>query len=630
MKDIFANRHIGIDKAEQEEMLAYCGVQDMEELIRQTIPQKIRTKTPLQLPEAMTERAYLEHISDLAAQNKTYTSYIGQGWYDTIMPAVIQRNILENPVWYTSYTPYQAEISQGRLKALFNFQTAVSDFCGLPLANCSMLDEATAAAEAVTMMHNLRSREQVKNNANTLLVDRHIFPQTLAVLHTRAQGQGIVLEIADYADMKFSDKHFGIIVQYPNANGAVENYGELTEEAHIHGCKVAVIADLLSLALLKSPGSWGADICVGSSQRWGIPMGFGGPYAAYMATREEYKRDMPGRIIGLSKDAYGQPAYRLALQTREQHIKREKATSNICTAQALMAIMAGFYAAYHGAEGIRSIAERIHGIATYLNEMLPVYGYSQENEIFFDTLKINLPEHVSVDTIRQKAAEYEVNFHYFSDQSVGISIDETTDADDVDVLVDIFATAAGNSPVFPDAGTDFGRICNIPDSLLRETDYLQDDIFKRYHSETEMMRYMKRLETKDISLTHSMIPLGSCTMKLNAAAEMLPVSWMQLGGIHPMAPAGQVGGYKQMLDELQQELCCITGFDACCLQPTSGAAGEYAGLVVIRNYMHSIGQEHRNILLIPASAHGTNPASAVQAGFTPVSIPCDEFGNTSL
>ncbi len=630
MKDIFAARHIGIGKTEQEEMLAHCGVQNIEELIRQTIPQKIRLAGPMQLPEVMSERAYLEHISDLAAQNKLYTSYIGQGWYDTVTPAVIQRNILENPVWYTSYTPYQAEISQGRLEALFNFQTAISDFCGLPLANCSMLDEATAAAEAATMMHNLRSRDQIKNGANILLVDKYIFPQTLAVLHTRAQGQGISLEIADFNDMQFTDRHFGVIVQYPNANGAIENYADLTEKAHAHGCKVAVIADLLSLAMLKSPGSWGADICVGSSQRWGIPMGFGGPYAAYFATREEYKRDMPGRIIGLSKDAYGQPAYRLALQTREQHIKREKATSNICTAQALMAVMAGFYAAYHGAEGIRSIAERIHGIAAYLNEMLQVYGYIQENEIFFDTLKISLPTHIKIEDIRDAAADYEVNFHYFADGSIGVSIDETTDADDVDVLIDIFATAAGNSPVFPDRMTDFGQICNIPDNLLRETDYLQDDIFKRYHSETEMMRYMKRLERKDLSLTHSMIPLGSCTMKLNAAAEMLPISWMQLGGIHPMAPAGQTNGYKQMLEELQQDLCRITGFDACCLQPTSGAAGEYAGLVVIRNYLHKNGQAQRNILLIPASAHGTNPASAVQAGFTPVSIPCDELGNTNI
>ena len=630
MKDLLISRHIGISAEEQKEMLATLGVDSLDQLIEQTVPQAIRLKEPMKLNAPLTERAYLEHLSELAQRNKLFTSYIGQGWYDTITPPVIQRNILENPVWYTSYTPYQAEISQGRLEALFNFQTAISDFTGLPLTNCSLLDEATAAAEAVTMMRNLRSRDQVKAGVNRVFVDKNIFPQTLAVLRTRAAGQGIEIDLGDYAEFALTDKHFGVLVQLPNANGLVEDYAEFAAKAHENGCKVAVIADLMSLALLNAPGTWGADICLGSTQRWGIPMGFGGPYAAYFATKDEYKREIPGRIIGMSKDAYDRPAFRLALQTREQHIKREKATSNVCTAEALMAMMAGFYAAYHGAEGLRNIAERIHSIATYINEILPIYGYAQENSIFFDTLKITLPEGVTAEQLRAIALEYEVNFHYFADGTIGLSIDETTDMDDVNVLIDIFAKAAGNSPVFVEEESRLEGLVSLPEEMIREVDYLKHEVFTKYHTETEMMRYMKRLERKDISLTHSMIPLGSCTMKLNAAAEMIPITWMQLGAIHPMAPADQVEGYIEMLEGLKSDLCTITGFKGCSLQPTSGAAGEYAGLVVIKAYLESIGQGHRNVILIPASAHGTNPASAVQAGFTPVVVKCDEKGNTDL
>ena len=630
MKDLLPSRHIGISSVEQQEMLKTLGVETLDQLIEQTVPQAIRLKEPMKLNQPLTERAYLEHLAELAQRNKLYTSYIGQGWYDTITPPVIQRNILENPVWYTSYTPYQAEISQGRLEALFNFQTAISDFTALPLTNCSLLDEATAAAEAVTMMRNLRSRDQVKAGVNRVFVDKNIFPQTLAVLCTRANGQGIEIDLGDYAEFTLTDKHFGVLLQLPNANGLVEDYADFAAKAHENGCKVAVIADLMSLALLQAPGTWGADICLGSTQRWGIPMGFGGPYAAYFATKDEYKREIPGRIIGMSKDAYDRPAFRLALQTREQHIKREKATSNVCTAEALMAMMAGFYAAYHGAQGIRNIAERIHSIATYINEILPIYGYAQENALFFDTLKIALPEEVSVEKLRTIALEYEVNFHYFNDGTIGLSIDETTDMDDVNVLIDIFAKAAGNSPVFVEEEKQIEGLISLPEDMIREVDYLTHEVFNNYHTETEMMRYMKRLERKDISLTHSMIPLGSCTMKLNAAAEMIPITWMQLGAIHPMAPADQVEGYIEMLEGLKDDLCTITGFKGCSLQPTSGAAGEYAGLVVIKAYLNSIGQGHRNVVLIPASAHGTNPASAVQAGFTPVVVKCDEKGNTDL
>ncbi len=630
MQNYLEPRHIGLSESDKQQMLATVGASSVQELIEQIIPADIRLSEPLDLPEALTEGEHLASVYALSQENKLYKSYIGRGWYDTATPAVIARNVLENPVWYTSYTPYQAEVSQGRLEALFIFQTAVSDLTGLPLANCSLLDEATAAAEAVTMMRNLRSRQQVKDGANKLFVDNNIFPETLAVLKTRAAGQGIELVFGDYALFTFTPEYFGAILQLPNANGLVEDYAAFTAAAHEAGVKVAIVADILSLALLHAPGSWGADIVCGSTQRLGIPMGFGGPVAGYMATRDEYKRDMPGRIIGLSKDAYERPAYRLALQTREQHIKREKATSNICTAEALTAMMAGFYAVYYGAEGIRAIAEEIHGKAVYLSEMVQAYGYTQENSQFFDTLKIGLPEGVSLAQFKSYAEEQQCNFFYHEDGTIGLSINETTNIDDMNALFELFAWASGNVASYEESEKVFAGLWAIDEALVREVDYLQADVFKKYHTETEMMRFLKRLERKDISLTHSMIPLGSCTMKLNPAAAMMPITYNGFMGVHPMAPAEQVAGYTQMLEELQEQLSIITGFAACSLQPTSGAAGEYAGLVIIRDYLHLQGQGHRNVLLIPASAHGTNPASCVQAGFIPVVVKCDEGGNTDL
>ena len=629
MKDLLQARHIGVSEQDEALMLQTVGANSLDELINQTIPASIRLKTTIELPEPLTEQQYAGHIADIASKNKLFTSYIGQGWYDTCTPAVIQRNIFENPSWYTSYTPYQAEISQGRLEALLNFQTAVSDFTGMPLANASLLDEATAAAEAATMMMNLRSREQVKNEANVLFVDQATFPSILAVLHTRAEAQGIKLEIGDFSNYKFTAKNFGAIIQYPNANGSIENYVDFVTEAHASGAKVAVDADILSLALLTPPGEWGADIVFGSTQRWGIPMGFGGPSAAYFATRDEFKRDMPGRIIGISKDVNGKTALRMALQTREQHIKREKATSNICTAQALLASMAGMYTVYHGSEGIRAIAQRIHAAATYINEILPVYGYTQENENFFDTLKISLPEEVSVEDLKAIALDYEVNFRYFETGEIGISFDETTDIDDVNTLIEILATSVDNAAVYAEE-EDLEDLKSYDESLERISVFLTNEVFKSYHSETEMMRYIKKLERRDISLTHSMISLGSCTMKLNAASEMLPMSRAELGGIHPLAPSDQTEGYNEMISELEKYLTAITGFAACSLQPNSGAAGEYAGLMTIRAYFKSKGETQRNTVLIPASAHGTNPASAHQAGFEIVVVKCDEGGNTDL
>lgn len=629
MKDILKHRHIGISEKDEIVMLETLGLNSLDELINQTIPQNIRLKDKLELPEALTEYQFAKHIAELGAKNKLYSSYIGQGWYNTIMPAVIQRNIFENPSWYTSYTPYQAEISQGRLEALLNFQTAVCDFTGMPLANASLLDEATAAAEAATMMYNLRSRDQVKTGANVLFVDEKVFPQTLAVIKTRAGVQGIKLETGNWATVELSEKHFGVILQYPNSEGNIENYSEFTALAHTANCKVAVAADILSLALLTPPGEWGADIVFGSTQRWGIPMNFGGPSAAYFATREEFKRDMPGRIIGISKDANGKTALRMALQTREQHIKREKATSNICTAQALLATMAGMYTVYHGAQGIKSIAERIHAIATYINEILPVYDYSQENENFFDTLKITLPEHITQGSFRAIALENEVNFHYFETGEVGLSIDETTDADAVNTIIEILATAAQNAPVYAE-DADFDDLQSFDEGFERKSEYLTFDVFNNYRSETEMMRYIKKLERRDISLTHSMISLGSCTMKLNAASEMLPLSRPEFNSIHPLTPADQTEGYNELIADLEGYLSTITGFAACSLQPNSGASGEFAGLITIKSYLESKGETQRKTVLIPASAHGTNPASAAQAGLDIVVVKCDEGGNTDL
>lgn len=623
----FVNRHVGIADEEIPGMLETIGVNSLDELIDQTIPANIRLKEPLNLPEAMTEREFAEHIAELASKNEVFTSYIGMGWYDTICPAPIQRNVFENPIWYTSYTPYQAEVSQGRLEALLNFQTVIAELTGLPLANCSLLDEATAAAEAVTMFFGARSRQQAKAGANVIFVDEKIFPSTLAVIHTRMIPQGIKIVTGDYKTFEFTPEVFGAIVQFPNSDGSIEDYKAFIETAHAAGAKVGVAADLMSLVMLTPPSEWGADVVFGSSQRFGIPMFYGGPSAAYFATKEEYKRTIPGRIIGISKDAYGHPAYRLALQTREQHIKREKATSNICTAQALLATMAGFYAVYHGAEGLRDIAGRIHAQAGFLAKELEKLGYKQLNADFFDTLKIQLPANVSIDALREIALECRVNLRYFESGQVGISIDETTMTSDIGVLLYIFAGAAGLDYTLDQA---IPTKTYFDAKFTRTSDFLQEDVFKKYHTETELMRYITRLGRRDVSLAHSMISLGSCTMKLNPASSMLPLSRPEFMNIHPYAPEEQAAGYHELIENLSQELCAITGFAGCTLQPNSGAAGEYTGLRVIRAYLESIGQGHRDIVLLPASAHGTNPASAVQCGFKTVTVKCDERGNIDL
>ena len=623
----FVNRHVGITAEDLPDMLKTVGVNTLDELIDQTIPANIRLKQPLNLPEPMTEREFAEHINELASKNEVFTSYIGMGWYDTVCPAPIQRNVFENPVWYTSYTPYQAEVSQGRLEALLNFQTVICDLTGLPLANCSLLDEATAAAEAATMFFGARSRAQVKAGANVLFVDEKVFASTLAVIHTRTIPQGMKIVTGDYKTFSFTPEVFGAIVQYPNADGSIEDYREFIGRAQENGTKVAVAADLMSLVLLTPPGEWDADVVFGSSQRFGIPMFYGGPSAAYFATKDEYKRAIPGRIIGISKDAYGHPAYRLALQTREQHIKREKATSNICTAQALLATMAGFYAAYHGAEGLKNIASRIHATAGFVAKELEKLGYKQLNKDFFDTLKIELPANVSIDALREIALECKVNLRYFDSGLVGISIDETTQPTDVGVLMYIFSGAAGKDYMLQEA---IPCQTYFDPKFARTSSFLQQDVFKKYHTETELMRYITRLGRKDVSLAQSMISLGSCTMKLNPASTMLPLSLAQFQNIHPYAPEEQVEGYKELIENLSSYLCEITGFKGCTLQPNSGAAGEYTGLRVIRAYLESIGQGHRNIVLLPASAHGTNPASAIQCGFTTVTVKCDDKGNIDL
>ena len=621
-------RHIGLTENDEKKMLEAVGAESLEALVHETMPEDILLPEGIELDEPLTEQKQLENADALLNENLPYRSYIGRGWYGTITPAVIRRNMLENPVWYTSYTPYQAEVSQGRLEALFVFQTMISDLTGLPLANCSLLDEATAAAESVTMMRNLRSREQVKANVRKVFVDEKIWPNTLSVLRTRAAGQDIEIVTGSYADFEPNDSFFGALVQWPNSDGSIEDYETFIEDCHAAGLKVTVVADLMALALLKPMD---ADIMCGTAQRFGLPMGFGGPTAGYMATRDEFKREMPGRIIGLSKDKYEHPAYRLALQTREQHIKRERATSNICTAEALSAMMAGMYGVYHGAEGIREIAEGIHGKAVYLSEMLQAYGYEQENVEFFDTLKIRLNgEGLTVNGLREKAEELGINLYYDLEGWIGLSIDETIDIDDMNDLIELFAEASGNMPQYEESDEAFDGLWAIDESRVRDVDYLQAKVFKLYHTETELMRYLKRLDRKDISLATSMIPLGSCTMKLNPAAAMIPITMSGATDVHPLAPVAQVAGYQTIMEELQDQLCAITGFDACTLQPTSGAAGEYTGLVVIREYLKRQNQSQRNVLLIPASAHGTNPASCAQAGFVPCVVKCDEQGNTDL
>jgi len=623
----FINRHVGVSAEDIDSMLETIGVSSLDELIDQTIPTNIRLAKPLNLPDAMTERELAEHLAELASKNKVFTSYIGMGWYDTVCPAPILRNVFENPVWYTSYTPYQAEVSQGRLEALINFQTMVCEITGLPLANCSLLDEATAGAEAATMFYATRSREQVKAGADTLFLDENIFPSTLAVIKTRMSPQKIKVVTGDYKTFKITANVFGAIVQFPNTDGSIEDYTGFIKDAEANGTRVAVAADLMSLILLTPPGEWGADVVFGSTQRFGTPMFYGGPSAAYFATKDEYKRNIPGRIIGLSKDAYGHPAFRLALQTREQHIKREKATSNICTAQALLAIMAGFYAVYHGKEGLKEIAGRIHSYTNFLSEELADLGYTQIGKNYFDTLKIEIPAIVSIEALREIALECNVNLRYFESRHIGVSLDETTTATDLGVLLYIFAGAIGKDYML---NKDIKNRTSFEKKFERTSDFLQGDVFKKYHTETELMRYITRLGRRDISLTHSMISLGSCTMKLNAASEMLALSRPEFQNIHPYAPEEQVEGYTELIENLCSYLIEITGFAGMSLQPNSGAAGEYAGLRIIRSYLESIGEGHRNIVLLPSSAHGTNPASAIQCGYSTVTVKCDEQGNIDL
>jgi glycine dehydrogenase len=563
----------------------------------------------------------------MAAKNQVFRSYIGMGYYGTIVPAAIQRNVLENPGWYTAYTPYQSEISQGRLEALLNFQTMVTDLTAMELSNASLLDEATAAAESMAMFFAMRSRDAVKNGANQFFVSSQCFPQTIDVVKTRAIPMGIDVIIGDIHNFNFSESVFGCLLQYPDATGNVEDLKAVVSEAHKYDCKVGVAADLLSLTLLTPPGEWGADAVFGNSQRFGVPMGFGGPHAAFFATREAYKRHIPGRIVGVSTDAHGKPAYRLALQTREQHIKRDKATSNICTAQSLLAIMASMYAVYHGPIGLKNIAQHIHDNTRTLAGKLSEMGYTIVNDAYFDTLYIELPENVTKVGIEEKALAQEINLKYYNTNHVGLSIDETLSRQDLKDLINIFADASGFdieelSGKKPDVV--------IKGSIKRTSPYLTHPIFSSFHSETELMRYIKRLENKDLSLTHSMISLGSCTMKLNAASELMPITWPEWANIHPFSPQPQTAGYRQMFEELKNMLCEITGFAGVSLQPNSGAQGEYAGLMVIRNYHISRGDGHRNIALIPSSAHGTNPASAVMAGMEVVVVKCDEKGNIDV
>lgn len=625
--DSFAGRHIGPRPEEVDGMLKKIGVKSLDELIDRTIPANIRLAKPLDLPNGISEFEYNNRIMEIGRKNKLFKTFIGQGYYGTIFPAVIQRNILENPSWYTSYTPYQAEISQGRLEALLNFQTVIMELTGMEIANASLLDESTAAAEAMIMMFNLRSRDAVKNNINRFFVDSNIFPQNLEVIKTRALPLGIEVVTGDYQNTDLADKFFGAIVQFPAADGEIRDYKGFVEKTKSLNVFTGVIADIMSLVLLSPPGQWGTDIVVGSTQRFGIPMGYGGPHAGYFATREQYKRNIPGRIIGVSVDAQGKNALRMALQTREQHIKRERATSNICTAQALLATMAGMYAVYHGDEGLRRIAGHIHAHTVALAEGLEKTGCRIEKKNYFDTIKAGLPSGVSIEKLREAALKEKVNLHYHNDNTIGISVDETTSSEDINLLVRIFGSVTGKS--VGNILVNENKI-GFDSKFLRKDEFLTQDVFKSFRSETDLMRYIKKLERKDFSLTHSMISLGSCTMKLNAATEMLPLSWPEFGGLHPFVPVDQAEGYQQLFDELGKDLCTITGFDAISFQPNSGAAGEYTGLLTIMEYLKSIGQGHRNICLIPCSAHGTNPASAVMAGMEVVVVNCDPKGNIDM
>jgi len=619
----FALRHIGPRATDLQHMFNTVGVKDMDQLLYETFPDKIRLEKDLDLDPALTEHEYLTHITALGAKNKVFQSMIGLGYHQAIVPAVIQRNIFENPGWYTAYTPYQAEIAQGRLEALLNFQTAIIELTGMEIANASLLDEATAAAEAMALLFDVRTRDQKKNNTNKLFVSEEILPQTLSVLMTRSTPIGVEVVVGNHETFDFSEEYFAAILQYPGKYGQVHDYEDFIEQAHTKDIKVAVAADILSLARLKSPGEMGADVVVGTTQRFGIPLGFGGPHAGYFATKEEYKRSMPGRIIGVSQDANGNRALRMALQTREQHIKREKATSNICTAQVLLAVMAGMYAVYHGPNGLRRIASDIHAKAVTIENELLKLGYEQQNDAYFDTILVK----ADAAKVKEVAEKNQINFYYVDENTISISVNEAITISDVNTVIAIFAEVAGKEAT---KITELSQESLIPVKLERTSTYLQHEVFNSYHSETQLMRYIKKLERKDLALNHSMISLGSCTMKLNAAAEMLPLSMPNWANIHPFAPANQTEGYLTMLHKLEQQLSTITGFAGTTLQPNSGAQGEYAGLMVIRAYHESRGEGHRNIALIPASAHGTNPASAAMAGMKVVVTKTTEEGNIDV
>ena len=629
--DNFIKRHNGPRAEEVELMLKKIGVASLDELIDKTVPSSIRLKHALDLPKGMNEFEYMNHIKEIGTKNKIYKTYIGMGYYNTITPGVITRNILENPGWYTSYTPYQAEISQGRLEALLNFQTMVIDLTAMPIANASLLDEGTAASEAMIMFFNSRSRESVKKGANQCFVSCDLFPQSIDVIHTRATALGIELIYGDCDTFKFTEKVFGAIIQYPNQNGEIIDYTDFVAKAKANGSFVGVATDLMSLALLTPPGEWGADCVFGTSQRFGIPMGYGGPHAAFFACTENFKRQIPGRIIGISQDAQGNRALRMALQTREQHIKREKATSNICTAQALLATMAGMYAVYHGPKGIKEIARHINILTGVLNNEVQKYGYKQRNHYFFDTLSIELPDGLNAEVIKTAALAEKMNFRYIDSSIIGISIDETTSLNDINKILKIFAEANKKEFIeFVCVPSECELITTIPSKLNRKSAYLQQKVFNVNHSETEMMRYIKKLEIKDLSMNRAMIPLGSCTMKLNAASELFYMSWPEFGAIHPFVPIDQAAGYHELINKFEKDLCEITGFSAISFQPNSGAAGEYTGLMVIRAYHRSRGDLNRNVCLIPSSAHGTNPASAAMAGMEIVVTKCDENGNIDI
>lgn len=619
----FQRRHIGPNATDLTAMLNTIQEPNIESLISKTVPDSIRIKEDLAVPAAISEFEYLAELKKVAAKNKLYKNYIGQGYYGTITPSVILRTIFENPGWYTQYTPYQAEISQGRLESLLNFQTMVSDLTGLPMSNASLLDEATAAAEAMAMLFHIANKTDNITKPK-LFVDNNIFPQTKQVLITRAEPIQIELVFGNYQEATIDETYFGAILQYPANNGSVEDYKAFIQNVHAANAYVIMATDLLALTVLTSPGELGADVAVGSAQRFGVPMGYGGPHAAFFATSDEFKRGMPGRLIGVSIDAQGNRALRMALQTREQHIKREKATSNICTAQALLANMAAMYAVYHGPVGLKNISSRVHALANATAKALSSLGVKQNNAAYFDTLHISGVDAQQLKTAAENAG---INFRYFNDGTVGITIDETTTAADVQALVNVFEQATGKQAAAIDLSN---TTLAIPAALNRTSNYLTHPVFNTHHSESQMMRYIKSLENKDLSLNTSMISLGSCTMKLNAATEMIPVSWPEFGGLHPFVPIDQTAGYQQILTELNQYLCAVTGFTACSLQPNSGAQGEYTGLLAIREYHKSRNEAHRNIVLIPISAHGTNPASAVMAGFKVVVVKCDEAGNIDL